>query len=107
MSGNIRQELYDRIRESSKDEVILEEMIRLGYWRRGEGQPSPPEDLIRRSGELNREVAELYRSQARWANPEQALKQMHKERKRAAMERRKVTKLKRAGGASCGGHRLG
>ena len=47
MSGNIRQELYDRIRESSKDEVILEEMIRLGFWQRSEGQPSPPEDLIR------------------------------------------------------------
>ena len=97
MSGNIRQELYDRIRESSKDEVILEEMIRLGFWQRGEGQPSAPEDLIQRAGELNREIADLYKQQARWANPEQALKQMHKERKRAAMERRKETKLRRAG----------
>ena len=35
MSGDIRQQLYDRIRESSKDEVILDEMIRLGYWRAG------------------------------------------------------------------------
>ena len=96
MSGNIRQELYDRIRESSKDEVILEEMIRLGFWQRGEGQPSAPEDLIQRAGELNREIAELYKQQARWADPEQALKQMHKERKRAAMERRKETKLRRA-----------
>ena len=97
MSGNIRQELYDRIRESSKDEVILEEMIRLGFWKRSEGQPSAPEDLIQRAGELNREIAALYKQQARWANPEQALKQMHKERKRAAMERRKETKLRRAG----------
>ncbi len=97
MSGNIRQELYDRIRESSKDEVILEEMIRLGFWKRSEGQPSAPEDLIQRAGELNREIADLYKQQARWANPEQALKQMHKERKRAAMERRKETKLRRAG----------
>jgi RNA-directed DNA polymerase len=96
MSGNIRQELYDRIRESSKDEVILEEMIRLGFWKRGEGQPSAPEELIRRAGELNREISELYKQQARWANPEQALKQMHKERKRAAMARRKETKLRRA-----------
>jgi retron-type reverse transcriptase len=96
MSGNIRQELYDRIRESSKDEVILEEMIRLGFWQRSEGQPSPPEELIRRAGELNREISELYKQQARWANPEAALKQMHKERKRAAMERRKETKLKQA-----------
>ena len=28
-----RQELYDRIRQSSREEVILEEMIRLGFWR--------------------------------------------------------------------------
>ena len=96
MSGNIRQELYDRIRESSKDEVILEEMIRLGFWKRGEGQPSAPEELIRRAGELNREISDLFKQQARWVNPEQALKQMHKERKRAAMERRKETKLRGA-----------
>lgn len=96
MSSDIRQQLYDRIRESSKDEVILDEMIRLGYWGRGDGQPSLPEELIKRKGELDRELSDLYRQQARWANPEAALKQMHKERKRAAMERRKETKLREA-----------
>ncbi len=96
MSSDIRQQLYDRIRESSKDEVILDEMIRLGYWKGADGQPSLPEELIKRKGELDRELSELYRQQARWANPEAALKQMHKERKRAAMERRKETKLRQA-----------
>ena len=63
MSGDIRARAYDRIRESSKDEVILEEMIRLGFWRRDDGQPSVPEELIStRKGELNREIAELYRT---------------------------------------------
>jgi RNA-directed DNA polymerase len=94
--GDIRQQLYDRIRETSKDELILDEMIRLGYWQRGGGKPSLPEALIKRKGELDRELSELYRKQARWANPEAALKQMHKERKRAAMERRKETKLRQA-----------
>ena len=37
-----RQQLYDRIRESSKDEVVLEEMIRLGYWPAGTDQPNLP-----------------------------------------------------------------
>ncbi len=55
MSGDIRQQLYDRIRESSKDEVILDEMIRLGYWRPGDGKPSLPEELIKKKGELDRE----------------------------------------------------
>jgi retron-type reverse transcriptase len=96
MSGNIRQELYDRIRESSKDEVILEEMIRLGFWPRGEGQPSVSEELIKRQGEISRELNELASKQRLWADPERALKEMHKQRKRAAMERRKLTKLRNA-----------
>ncbi len=96
MSGDPRQELYDRIRESSKDEVILTEMIRLGFWPRNEGMPSAPEELIKRNGEISRALAELYKKQARWADPERALKEMHKERKRAAMERRKETQLRNA-----------
>src|SRR5262249_1761974 len=96
MSGNIRQQLYDRIRESSKDEVILEEMIRLGFWPRGEGQPSAPEEQIRRNGEISRELSELYKKQTRWSHPERAIKERHKHRKRAAMQRRQETKLRRA-----------
>lgn len=96
MSGNIRQELYDRIRESSKDEVILAEMIRLGYWPQNTGMPSAPEALIKRNGEISRALSELYTKQQRWADPERVLKEMHKERKRAAMERRKATKLRNA-----------
>ena len=46
-----RQELYDRIRESSKDEVILEEMIRLGFWPDGTAAPSPAAAAIRERGE--------------------------------------------------------
>ena len=94
--GNVRQELYDRIRESSKDEVILEEMIRLGFWPRGEGQPTVHEDLIKRQGEISRELNELAAAQNLWSDPERALKEMHKQRKRAAMERRKETKLRNA-----------
>ena len=49
-----RQELYDRIRQSSKEEVVLEEMIRLGFWPRQGERPSDPADEIRRRGELER-----------------------------------------------------
>ena len=56
---NTRQELYDRIRESSKDEVILEEMTRLGFWPRAKGSPHNPADEIRRRGELHRRLREL------------------------------------------------
>ncbi|MFD1333396.1 reverse transcriptase family protein, partial [Methylopila musalis] len=91
-----RQQLYDRIRESSKDEVILEEMIRLGFWREGEAQPDLPEDVIRRTAELRRELAELNARDARWADPEAAIREMHKRRKKAALERRKETKVRAA-----------
>ena len=91
-----RQQLYDRIRESSKDEVILEEMIRLGFWPDNAGRPEPAADLIRERGDLTREMQELQRQNALWNNPERALKEMHKRRKQAALDRRKETRLKHA-----------
>jgi RNA-directed DNA polymerase len=68
-----RQEIYDRIRESSKDEYILEEMIRLGFWSGNEGLPNDPADEIRRRGEIQRELDTL-RSENRRLNDEAALK---------------------------------
>ena len=91
-----RQQLYDRIRESSKDEVILEEMIRLGFWRPGECQPNLPAELIKRRGDIQREIGELHKQQALWRDPETALKEMHKRRKKEALQRRKDTKLRNA-----------
>lgn len=45
-----RQAIYERIREFSKDEVILEEMVRLGFWKADDGKPDLPEQLIKRRG---------------------------------------------------------
>ena len=47
-----RQELYDRIRETSKEEFILEEMIRFGFWPAAGEIPEDPADEIRRMGEI-------------------------------------------------------
>lgn len=91
-----RQQLYDRIRESSKDEVVLDEMIRLGFWPDGAAQPNPPGELIRRRGEIERELTDLHRTEARWRDPESAIKEMHKLRKKAALERRKETRRRNA-----------
>ncbi|MBR1228913.1 MULTISPECIES: reverse transcriptase family protein [unclassified Bradyrhizobium] len=87
-----RQELYDRIRQSSKDEVILEEMIRLGFWPDGEDAPAPAADVIRARAEAMRELTELQRQNATLGDPERALKEMHKRRKAEAMARRQETK---------------
>lgn len=91
-----RQELYDRIRQSSKDEVILEEMIRLGFWPDGEGAPSPAAEAIRSRGEAMRELTELQRQNAVLGDPARALKEMHKRRKAEAMARRQETKRRNA-----------
>ena len=44
-----RQDIYDRIRAlGSKDKVILEEMVRKGFWRPGTAQTAMPEALLKR-----------------------------------------------------------
>ena len=49
-----RQELYDTIRKKGKQEFILDEMIRLGFWPEKGEIPEDPADEIRRSGEIRR-----------------------------------------------------
>jgi retron-type reverse transcriptase len=47
-----RQELYDRVRQIGKEQFILEEMIRYGFWPAQGEIPQDPADEIRRKGEL-------------------------------------------------------
>ncbi len=91
-----RQQLYDQIRESSKDEYILSEMKRLGYWDADEGMPSLSEELITRKGELSRELNELMKTQHMLADPEKALAEFRKQRMKEAKEKREETKQRRA-----------
>lgn len=95
MSNDRRQELYERIRKSSKDEVILEEMKRLGFWPDDQDMPEASEELIKRRGELQREMRELMKKQRMYQNPEEALQLMRKERMEASKLRRIETKQKR------------
>ena len=73
MANLTRQELYDKIKESSKDEYILSEMIRLGFWEEDKGQPSLPTQLIKEHGELTRELNELMAKKRRFQNKEAML----------------------------------
>ena len=77
-----RQEIYDRIRSTSRDEVILEEMIRLGFWPRDTGLPDAPADAIRREGELTRELRALTTENKRLHNVK-ALKKAARQRRMA------------------------
>ncbi len=98
-----RQQLYDRIRQSSREEVVLEEMKKLGFWPDGEGAPSLPEQLIRREGELSRELADMLVQQRQNTDREQMLKEIRQQRMQASRqkqqqnkERRKQERLQRA-----------
>ncbi|NQT37137.1 MAG: RNA-directed DNA polymerase [Planctomycetes bacterium] len=90
-----RQELYDRIRESSKNEVILEEMIRLGFWPRGDTIPEDPADEIRRRGELERQLRSLVTERARLGNVEALKKALRKQRLDQSRQKQKETKERR------------
>jgi retron-type reverse transcriptase len=90
-----RQELYDRIRQTSREEVILEEMIRLGFWPAEGTVPQDPADEIRLRGEIWRELDELYK-QNRTLHSEAALKQqVYQQRLAESRRKRQETKERR------------
>ncbi|MCP4521892.1 MAG: RNA-directed DNA polymerase [Cytophagales bacterium] len=93
MANLTRQELYDRIKESSKDKVILEEMKRLGFW--SEGKPSLSEDLINEETELRKELDQLLKKQRLFEQKDELLANIHQERMKISKERQKVTKEER------------
>lgn len=83
-----RAELYAHLQKHSKDEMVLAEMQRLGYWPEGQQQPVPAQELIQREAELHRQLDELSSRLARIQNPEAALRDMRKQRMAAAKQRR-------------------
>ena len=93
--SNARQELYDRIRASSKDEVQLAEMERLGFWDPKAGPNQLPTELIERSGELSRKLQKLVAEDRHLQNRENALAHVRKERLKESRERQKANKEKR------------
>ncbi|MCP2727510.1 reverse transcriptase family protein [Limnofasciculus baicalensis] len=90
-----RQELYDRIRQVGREEFILEEMIRYGFWPAQGEMPEDPTDEIRRRGELQQELGKL-RAENRVLHNEEALrKQLLQERLAASRLKRQETKERR------------
>ena len=90
-----RQEIYDRIRETSKDEVILEEMIRLGFWPRDSGLPEDPADEIRKQGELERQLRALTTENSRLGNVDALKQPARKKRMAESRQKQKETKERR------------
>ncbi len=81
-----RQEIYDRVKNSTKDAVILEEMKKFGFWNEEEGQASLPEQLITQEAKLSKELHELLEKQRRYQNREKALQEMRTARMQKSRE---------------------
>lgn len=90
-----RKELYERISTSSLDEVILEEMIRLGFWPASGEQPKDPSDQIRREGELQRRLAELRSQHGDLQNEAKLKAEARKQRMADARDRRLQNRQRR------------
>ncbi len=90
-----RQELYDKIRQSSKQEYILSEMKRLGFWTEKNIDFQKVESYLKEERELSSQLQKLFREKKTVENPEEFIAQKHLERKKASKEKQKETKLKR------------
>ena len=90
-----RQELYDRIRSSSKDAVVLEEMIRLGFWPARGVVPNDPAEEIHERTELQRQLTALQTEQKRLHNIEALKKALHQQRLKASKQKQQETKERR------------
>ncbi|RSZ39631.1 MULTISPECIES: reverse transcriptase family protein [unclassified Variovorax] len=97
-SALTREELYERIRKSSKQEVVLEEMQRLGFWPQDSAQPTIEAQLIRRESELQTALTKLGDELRGIEDRDRALKTMRKERMARARERREETRQRLAQG---------
>jgi RNA-directed DNA polymerase len=90
-----REALYERIRSTSKEEVILEEMIRLGFWPAQGTVPHDPAEEIRRRGELERQLAELREKSRKLYNEKVLIAEQRKARLLESRRKQKETKARR------------
>ncbi|ASZ12330.1 retron St85 family RNA-directed DNA polymerase [Chitinophaga pendula] len=93
--GLTRQQLYDRIRSSSKEEYILNEMVRLGFWAHQTATPTLPESILNRERELRKELGDLLAEKQKYRDKERLLAEMRKQRMEAAKQKRAATKQRR------------
>ncbi|MCB0839893.1 MAG: RNA-directed DNA polymerase, partial [Bacteroidetes bacterium] len=92
---NRRENIRREIAQTSKDEFILKEMKRLGFWPNEEGKPRVEENLIKRQGELSREIADLSKKARIYQDREALLNKHRKERMHKSREKQKANKEKR------------
>jgi RNA-directed DNA polymerase len=90
-----REELYLRIRQTSREEVIYKDMVRLGFWEKGVPQPVDPPEEVSKRNELYSQLNNL-KKEIKFLNDESSvLKKIRKERFQASNKKKQENKLKR------------
>ncbi|HSD86736.1 MAG TPA: reverse transcriptase family protein [Kofleriaceae bacterium] len=92
-----RKELYERIARGGKDEVIIEEMVRLGFWPNTAPPPGDPPDEVRRMRELRDRLANLRKQAQGLRNLAQLEIDLKKQRMAESKRRRELNKQKKLG----------
>lgn len=90
-----RQELYDRIVQIGREQFILEEMIRYGFWESEGKIPEDPADEIRRRQEITRELQTLRQENHKLQDEQKLRKQFLKKRLEESRRKRQETKERR------------
>jgi len=89
-----RRELFARIAEGGKDEVIFEEMVRLGFWPAAPAPTDPPDEM-HRMHQLRQRLSALRDSAARLRNVAQLEKEYKKQRLAESRRKREENKQKK------------
>jgi retron-type reverse transcriptase len=90
-----REEIAAAVKQSSREVVILEEMIRLGFWPASGIIPEDPADEIRRRGELQRQLNALRGENRKLHNEAALLKEARKQRLVESRRKQQETKERR------------
>lgn len=90
-----RQEIDVRIRATSKEQFIIDEMIRMGFWPKGEGKPAMSDQWQARHRELQQELEILRAKQSKFADKAAMLAEARRLRMQQAKQRRVETKQRR------------
>ncbi len=91
-----RAEILARLAASSKEQVTLEEMQRLGFWPADKTKPTLAEDTITRETQLQQTLNELHQELQVKGDPQAALAAMRKERMAQAKAKREETAQRHA-----------
>ncbi|MFC1849037.1 reverse transcriptase domain-containing protein [candidate division CSSED10-310 bacterium] len=90
-----KAELYERIRKTSKQEVILQEMIRLGYWPADQPLPGDSPQERQHLEQLEKELLAVRTELSRLKDEEALRRAIRKRRLEESRRKKKETKARR------------